>query len=383
MKRLFLCLISAFVVCSVYCQSNYETARGFMLKKGVKLSSEALNGERSDGCEVFKTLNGNGYAIVKDNVIIAYSTEEPYSNYTLKSSTRSLKLTPKAPIEPMIEAEFVQNGSPYTDSLPDKRSVGCGGLAVAKIMYYYKNQFCDAIDEVKFGKEKIPDLEALPSTTFNWDNILPKYRKGNYTEEQGKEVAKLMKYVGYAVHSEYNKYSTGSWVLPQWLMKLGFSDETYTTVGGEYEVGTNEWWQSYDEWKMSDEELEALLDYELEQGRPVMIAGYDKSLTTGHWQIIDGRDDTGRYHVDTMGYVIVSQDMCADYEVPPFGYANQIYHSWCVVPIVSQSTNLPQITNKVKEDSNVYKLQGHKVGNSLEGVGKGVYIRNGKKYLVK
>ena len=335
-----------------YCQNNYETAKAFMSKKGIQLSADTLNSRNDGGYDVFRAVDDRGYAVVKDHVIIAYSTEEPYSNYTFKPSTRALELTPKSPIMPMIEAKFIQNGSPYVDSLPLRRPVGCGALAVAKIMYYYKNQRCDALDEVKFENERIPDLEALPPTTFNWDNILPRYKKGQYTEEQGKEVAKLMKYVGYAVHSEYNMVATGSWVLPQWLRKLGFSDETYTTVGDEYEVGTDKWWQSYNDWIISDAELEALLDYELEQGRPVMIAGYNMTFTNSHWQIVDGRDDTGRYHINEIGYVIMSQEMCANNYAPPLDYAREINRCWCVVPIVSQS-----ITGQKFENNGIrYKI---------------------------
>jgi hypothetical protein len=45
-----------------------------------------------------------------------------------------------------------------------------------------------------------------------------------------------------------------------------------------------------------------------------------------------------------------------------------------------------EINNKIIHiipNNNVYNLQGRKVGNSLEGLPKGVYIQNKKKQVVK
>jgi hypothetical protein len=86
----------------------------------------------------------------------------------------------------------------------------------------------------------------------------------NYTDEQGAEVAKLMKYVGYAVKMEYMKNGSGTWLEPKNLTSLGFSSQSYSTREIPEMI----------QGQLSDSELEAILDKELEKGRPVIMAGY-------------------------------------------------------------------------------------------------------------
>lgn len=285
----------------------------------------------------------------------------------------------------MIQVRFSQYGSPYVDELPitkdgSKGVVGCGALAVARIMYYYRNPGCEALEEQYLGDE-YPILEALPATTFNWDNILPKYKEGEYTQEQGEEVAKLMKYVGYAIKTEYSPFFSGSWIPTESLYKLGFSTDTYNT--GEipyYEIGSNNWWILYNDWKISDEELENLLDRELEQGRPVLMCGYNKAYTSGHWYVVDGRDENGNYHID-FGYFKLSQELFKTTNNYLLTDGSVLYtmlnRVWCVVPIIYNSTNINNI--KTSNNTTIYNLQGQPIKNPS----KGIYIKNGKKYIIR
>ena len=383
---LFLLVINSF---TAYCKSDFEIAKEFMFSKGVILSEQVTTRSVSTPYSAFRAINDKGYVVVENGVVIAYSLEEPLEKFRMRpSSSRQFTLTPKSPISPMIEAKFDQTAKPYRDSLPLMNPyygtyvlspVGCGALAVAKIMYYYKNEGCEAIDEQDFG-EKYPKLEALPETKFDWDNILPEYIEGEYTIEQRIEVAKLMKYVGYAVETEYSAFSSGSWVEPKSLLKLGFSKYTYSSVRSDYKVGSSEWWKDYDTYyAMADFELERLLDKELEQGRPVMLAGYDKYNTLGHWCVIDGRDDTGRYHVDDMGYMILSQQMLMEQEVPQEDILWCLNLVWCVVPIMQSTVTHVTPTIETPKNNEMYNLKGQ----HIKIPGKGVYINSGKKYISK
>ena len=373
---------------TAYCKSDFEIAREFMLKKGVMISEKAATRNYDDSYSAFRAIGDNGYVVVENGIVIAYSLEEPLENFSVRPSNRQYSLTPKTPISPMIEAKFNQNNEPYRDSLPlinpyygtyILSPVGCGALAVAKIMYYYKNEGCEAIDEQDFG-EQYPKLEALPETKFDWDNILPKYVEDEYTIEQRIEVAKLMKYVGYAVETEYSAFSSGSWVQPKSLLKLGFSDETYSSVKSEFKVGSHEWWEEYINYTMSDYELENFLDKELEQGRPVMLAGYNKSVTVGHWVVIDGRDDTGRYHIDDIGYLILSQEMFMSEEILSGDILWCLNLIWCVVPIMPPTSPTDISPVKAKSINNgIYNL----MGQNIKTPHKGIYIKNGKKYISK
>ena len=52
-------------------------------------------------------------------------------------------------------------------------------------------------------------VPALPSITFDWDNMLDKYT-GNYTTAQADAVAWLMRYVGQVEHMDYNVSVSGA-----------------------------------------------------------------------------------------------------------------------------------------------------------------------------
>ena len=389
MKKLYLILIMSVISTVCYCQSDFEIAQSFMSKKGVVLVNDAMNTRSNKQTyHIFSSVDGKGYAVVENKTVIAYSTEESPSKFAARPNmTRTFELTPKTPLEPLIEAKFNQETRPYRDSLPIIEAsyglwrlapVGCGALALSKVLYYYKNKGCEALEEQYVG-EKYPILEALPATTFNWDNILPEYNEGEYTEEQGIEVAKLMKYAGYAIETEYEAYQSGSWIRPNSLLKFGFSNESYSTADNEFKIGSHEWWMVFDNYKMTDLELEALLDRELEQGRPVLMAGYNKSATVGHWLVIDGRDDTGRYHIDDLGYLIMSQEMFMTNDVISADVLWWLNKVLCVVPIMPSDTTSINSVEATPNNNSVYNLQGQKV----KTFGKGIYIVDGKKYLIK
>lgn len=396
MKRIsiiFLLLIAL----TASAQSDFDIAQEFMSKKGVTLSKDNKASTRGEDkpYSIFNGEDGKGFAIVANGIVIGYSTENTCDGYPFPSvaTTRGI-LDPKTPIDYMVKCTWDFNNKPYNDQTPivinDKweevhSQNGCGATALAQIMYYYKNKGCEALRMTEFENNKYPTLEALPATTFNWDLILPKYEyyKGsgskNYTEEQGEEIAKLMKYVGYAVSTQYSYKGSGSWLDPQDFVPLGFSRESYSTLDNPG-IG-----------QLSDKKLEEIFDKELEKGRPVIMAGYYIN-GGGHYYIIDGRDDTGRYHVNlgsngfSDGYYIISQELYLSGQSVD-GLLYRLANVFCVVPIMPSSWVIPTDIKIAKENriSNgaVYNLQGQKVGDSLEGLPKGIYIKDGKKHVVK
>ena len=380
----------------------FDIASKFMAKKGITLKKNPNTRSNTD-YTLFSGEDGVGYAAVMNGRVVAYSTEESSDRFTLMcSKTRTFELTPKYPIKPMIDCEYGQFFSPFIDMTPMMENeegelvhcpVGCGPLAVAIIMYYYKNPGCEAIPAQDFGSG-YPKLEALPATTFNWDLIRSSYDEGdNYTKEEAEEVAKLMKYAGYAFEGRYRYYSCGSFLRTERFKLLGFSDETYTTLNDYWNsiIGSWTWFDAFDEWKISDEELEATLDGALEKGRPALLAGYDWESKVGHWFVIDGRDDTGMYHVQGSGYRIISQEMYMDsIEIRSMGFVKDpyvldlLYKVWLVVPVMPEGwTGIENAKADKTNDGIIYNLQGQKVGESLEGLPKGIYIKDGKKQVVK
>ena len=394
MKKVLVTLLGIMLSAVGYCQSDFEVAQTFMNEKGVKLSTKAETRSTSD-YSLFSGESGVGYAAVMNGRVVAYSTKESSDKFELMcSKTRSFELTPKFPIDPMINCEYYgQSMSPFWDMTPMAESsegemvhcpVGCGPIAVVKIMYYYKNPGCDAIPAYNPGGS-YPYLEELPPTAFNWKLIRGNYLGGKYTKEQGEEVAKLAKYVGYAFQTMYSWNGSGSWLKREKFKLLGFSDETYTSLDDHWDnlMGTWNWFNAFDEWKVSDEKLESEIDKALENGRPLLMAGYNRESAGGHWFVIDGRDNTGMYHIQGSGYYIISQEM----------YMNEIYDNrlltllnkvWLVVPVMPKGwTGIESTKVDKPSDDTVYSLTGRKVGNSLDGLPKGVYIQNGRKHIVR
>jgi hypothetical protein len=121
----------------------------------------------------------------------------------------------------------------------------------------------------------------------------------------------------------------------------------------------------------------------LENGRPIIVP------SPNHYFIVDGRSEDGRYHVNFGwgGY-------CDGYYVFPdtendkqnietnFEYNRDTYYWVLYYTSVNEKTSINPIMC-VQTNNAVYNLQGRKVGNSLEGLPKGVYIQNKKKQVVK
>lgn len=361
----------------------FDIAQEFMSKKGVKLSQRSNTRGESD-CSIFTGEDGKGFAIVKDGIVVCYSTDGTTPECLVMANTRTFELTPKTPIEPLIKCQWNQS-YPYNINMPMHHDgwemhylTGCVTAALAQVVYYYKNPGCDALPAYSAGLEEI---DALPATTFDWNLILPYYEHidpdkddGIYTKEE-EEVAKLFQYIASAIKVEYysNNMAGSCGLIEDFVKPLGFSEEkSYSTVGK----------------MLSDEELEEIFDRELEQGRPVMMCGMNKDYQGGHCIVVDGRDDTGRYHVaegKQSGYYIMSKEMLLSGEEGVYYYMTNVV---CIVPIMPDGWVIPTYSTDIKtpttrNDDSVYNLQGQKVGNTLDNIPSGVYIKGGKKYIVK
>lgn len=366
MKRIIITIFGIVMSIMAYCQSDFEIAQGFMSKKGVKLCNRPTT--RGDaGCSIFTGEDGNGFVIVSDGTVVGYSTDGTATECPVRANTRAFVPTPKNPIKPLIECKWKQS-KPFNNDMPINPEngrhymTGCSTTALGQVMYYYKNDGCESVD-------------TLPSITFNWDLILPRYSEDAYTQEQADEISKLMKYVAAACKTEYlSGGQAGSWLyVEDFARPLGFSDKSYTTIGE----------------LLTDAELEALFDKELERERPVLMAGYANE-NIGHWIVVDGRDDTGRYHLnlghagDGDGYYIMSQEKFKNGDKDGDLY-DMLYVVWCVVPIMPDGWVIPTTSTDINKprtasfDGATYNLQGQVV----ETPSKGIYIRNGKKYIVR
>lgn len=196
-------------------------------------------------------------------------------------------------IEPMLSALWDQ-GEPYNLECPmsgNSLSVtGCGATALAMVFHYWKypTEPTPSIPGYTTQSEHIT-LETLPPTTFDWDNMLDRYR-GGYTEEQASAVAHLMRYIGQSERMDYSSSSSGTGSFDIW--------QTIRRFGYDYDaqlVSKESWWSGEN---YSDEEWGMIIQEELLNYRPVLMCAYTPTWS-GHAFDIDGYDATDdTYHIN-------------------------------------------------------------------------------------
>ena len=211
-----------------------------------------------------------------------------------------------APVEPLTKSTWGQQ-EPMNRLCPmsgsSRTSVGCGPLAMAQIVYYWKYP------------TEIPELESYPiswsnyapaleATTSDFSLLLDKYTVynpstggvslGDYTEEQANEVAKLARYCGQACKTRYGNSGTssGSYTYDQRdaFKTFGFN-ENLELIG----IDPSYYCSNYGH-KYTEEEWKDLMYNELSNNRP--IAYHNVDFIDGHAWVIDGIDADGKYHMN-------------------------------------------------------------------------------------
>ena len=377
MKKIILFLIVLFTtVC--YAQSDFEIAQSFMSNKGVKLVPNERSTTRGTDVpySVFNGENDKGFAIVVNGSVVGYDINNTISEdnmpcclkeMLLESYSKTAKVaktrgdyTPDwwkprniTPIKPLITTHWSQ-GSPYNDIL--NKSGICVVIAYCQMLHYFRVPQTFADKTTKNG-------DYFPMTTFNHHLMLDTYKKGDYTEEEAHEVANFIYY--YANIDCYGLEDC-----------YGMEKRTVWTNKDNHYLETDEY---------------------LEQGIPIWTCGsHDGS---SHAFVIDGRDSEGRYHVNLGwggggdGYYIMpysnEYDNKYDGKDRVEGYMdNALVQFYVIIPRLfswSYTTDIykPNFDVAKTSNTNVYNLQGIKVGNSLEGLPKGIYIQNKKKYIIK
>ncbi len=208
-----------------------------------------------------------------------------------------------ATVAPMLTAEWDQS-APYYNQCPvyngSRCLTGCPATSLSMVFYYWKYP-TDPTPEVEgyindsYGFE----IPALPSTTFDWDNMLDKYT-GSYTTEQADAVAWLMRYVGQEEHMDYTP--SGSGAMGEDILRavkfFGYDEETARL---EFKTRTDDYGNDTAVY-YTDEAWAELLQNELAEGRPVVYCGYDYSSWygwSGHAFNVDGYTaGTNTYHVN-------------------------------------------------------------------------------------
>lgn len=209
-------------------------------------------------------------------------------------------------VAPMLEAMWNQ-GYPYYSQCPmiESASVraqtGCAATSLAQVFYkwQYPTQPTPVIPGYTTDTYHIT-LEALPSVTFDWANILPTYNFGDYTQndEHHRAIAQLMRYIGQAEHMDYTD---------QW----GSADEvgilnachTFGYVNAHVAYKSILYNNGVDSVYIDNDTWEEMIQGELIASRPVVYCAVSYSSAYegyyGHAFNVDGYDaTTGLYSIN-------------------------------------------------------------------------------------
>ena len=191
-------------------------------------------------------------------------------------------------VAPLLGSIQWNQMTPYNKMCPkysaDERSVtGCVATAMAQVMMYYqypKTLQADIPAYVSYSNRlSIPQINQGES--YVWDNMLPQYSYGSYTDVQADAVAKLMYHCGAACQMDYGDTS-GANVTPAIL-------STYFGYDSDLMQDLNRDVFTLAEWSQ-------IMDKELSAKRPILYSGF--SSDGGHEFVCDGSDGNGLYHIN-------------------------------------------------------------------------------------
>lgn len=190
-------------------------------------------------------------------------------------------------VEPMVKACFDQE-APFNNMCPHSSAAGCGPVAVAQILSFYR-QPAHGAGTVSYVNSKSGETisENLGEFYFDWSRILDRYTTGSYTEAQAMAVARLVYACGVAMNVSYgSSTSTGN----KHLMVYNLQHHLYMSPESRY---LNREYYSTPEW------IE-ILNSQLAEGHPVFYRGttHYNNQEIGHMFVIDGVNDAGLYHAN-------------------------------------------------------------------------------------
>ena len=236
-----------------------------------------------------------------DEAIASLGDSQDFNDGNSKQGLKTR--APKAAIDPLIKTRWDQD-APYWNKTPlyDGANpnwqglhspTGCVATVMAQIMNFYQwpKAACKPIPEYEYStayenEEKIVHIDALPATTFDWDNMLDQYivdKKVVGTEVQQDAVATLMRYCGQSCYMYYtpdNSFSDHQQVVEALVKYFGYKNTARFLKRIQYSI---------DDW-------EDLVYSELATGHPVQYGGL--SDNGGHSFICDGYDGNGLFHIN-------------------------------------------------------------------------------------
>lgn len=190
--------------------------------------------------------------------------------------------------EVLIETALWDQTAPYNLLCPTidgtQAPTGCVATALAIVMKY--NRWPDQGSGMTFQyttKQYKQTLSATYNIVYDWDNMLNKYEKGNYSTDQAEAVSQLMYHCGVFSEMDYTPRSSGALTLTAMggMVRYMKYDKSMTLQSRE--------WYTEAEWN-------GLLKKELDAGR-LIIYGGSNNKEEGHQFVLDGYKQND-YHVN-------------------------------------------------------------------------------------
>ena len=189
--------------------------------------------------------------------------------------------------------DYVSDLSLYGTYMPDAGhfSVGCGPLAMAQYMNYYKFPKHGIGEEsvtVMYDQGDVTVHVNFEQATYDWDSMIDDY-EGEYTREQGQAVAQLCYHCGVAAKTTWNSLGGGTTdqrIIEAFIQHFNYNDTAHYVSRSRYDEPT---WME-------------IIYGMLSSGNPILYSAKDINLNegilAGHNFIIDGYDENGLVHVN-------------------------------------------------------------------------------------
>lgn len=317
MKR-FALFFSLFLLCLVV-KANPVTrsqalneAKSFLATKGIELKSSQVayraprkaNAQENESSYyyIFNVGNDQGFVIVsgddRTEEILGYSDTgsfdeenmpEPLKAWlegyekeiesivevdaseTSVSSPRKVLEKTKKTIAPLTTSKW-GNGIPYSLKVPTfdgtHAPVGCAPIAVAQLLYYYRN---------------VSASKMSNGVAIDWSNMIDEYIYGSYNNVQQNAISNFMYNVGKSLNATYTKNATYVSLSAQHPALKNSFDYNTSMAYVEKEYYSSEDWDN-------------VIYNEISQNRPVLYNAF--SSNAGHTFLIDGYDSNGLFHIN-------------------------------------------------------------------------------------
>ncbi len=303
-------------------------------KDAFELVHMADNGALNPVSYVFNAKDGKGFIIVsaEDDAIpvVGYSDENIFDVSLIPDAVASMLSAPvfagydavtfsstRAEEHPLSTPLWSQE-APFNNKIPNRRLVGCVGVALAEIMKYHGYPAQRPSSLVGAGE----------SSAYDWANMRDDNYRSGYSEDEAEAVANLISDAAIAIGTDFGLSSSSAFEVkvPAALMEM-FGYDAGVSYKKLSEISQNEWVQ--------------ILKNEIDAQRPVLFSGQD--ITAGHAFVCDG------YRIEDNGSIKLRFNWGWG------GSANGYYAPGALNPVVSKAhsyNNLQTIVYNIKPATN-------------------------------